>query len=80
MTHIAWAQHFRHGKFRAWVEIGKARIDTDSTGKATVHAFYDRTVIGDNGYSCLLPIGERPPLPSSDATGPPSSESGNEEG
>ena len=46
---IAWAQHFRRGKFRAWVEVGKARVDMDASGRATVHAYYDRTVIGDNG-------------------------------
>ena len=66
MTHIAWAQHFRHGRFRAW-EVGKGRIDVDRSGQATAHAFYDRTV---NGYTCLLPVGEKPPTPPPEAIPP----------
>ena len=79
MTHIAWAQHFRHGKFRAWVEVGNGRIDVDGSGKATAHVYYDRTVIGDNGYTCLLPIGEKPPMPSPQAIPSPRDPGENEE-
>jgi len=68
MTHIAWAQHFRGGKFRKWVEVGEGRFDVDADGQTTVHVFLDRTVIGDNGYFCLLPMGEKPPAPPREAT------------
>jgi hypothetical protein len=63
MTHIAWSQHFRGGKFRKWVEVGEGRIEVDSTGAATVHVFEDRSVRGDSGYTCLLPVGIRPADP-----------------
>lgn len=41
-----------------WLEIGKARLDSDGT----IHVFLDRTLIGGfNGYAYLAPIGVQPP-------------------
>lgn len=74
MTHVAWARHYRGRKFRKWVEVGEGRIDVDSTGAATVHVFDDRTVRGDTGYICLLPIGLKPPEPPPQAKRPQSEE------
>lgn len=63
MTHIAWAQYYEAGKFREWVEIGKGRIDVDRDGAITAHVFENRIPRGDSGYTCLIPIGVRPPDP-----------------
>ena len=63
MTHVAWAQHYEAGRFREWIEIGKGRIDTDQNGNSIAHSYTNRIPRGDNGYTCLLPIGVRPPDP-----------------
>ena len=63
MTHIAWARHFRRGIFCKWVQVGEARIDVDSNGQPAAHVYHDRTVRGDTGYTCLIPIGVQPPDP-----------------
>jgi hypothetical protein len=63
MTHIVWAQHYQGARFREWVEIGRARIETDANGNTIAHSFTNRISRGDSGYSCLLPIGVRPKDP-----------------
>lgn len=73
MTHTAWAKHYRGGKFVKWVQVGEARLDIDANGAATIHAYEDRTVRGDTGYTCYLPIGVKPPAPPSEAKRPGSS-------
>lgn len=70
MTHIAWAKHFRGRQFRKWVEVGEGRIELAGNGVATAHLFADRTVRGDTGYICLLPIGLKPPDPAPQAKRP----------
>lgn len=63
MTHIVWAQHYQGARFREWVEIGRARIETDASGNTVVHSFTNRIPRGDSGYTCLLPIGVKPKDP-----------------
>ena len=63
LTHIQWAQHYEAGRFREWIEIGRGRIEKDESGNTTAHAYSNRIPRGDNGYTCLLPIGVRPPDP-----------------
>lgn len=63
MTHAVWAQYHEGGRFREWIEIGKARLDTDSSGNSVVHSFTNRIPRGDSGYTCMVPIGVRPPDP-----------------
>jgi hypothetical protein len=70
MTHVAWAQHYRGGKFRKWVEVGEGRIEIDGNGTAIAHFEPDRNVRGDTGYTCLMPIGVRPPDPEPQAKRP----------
>ena len=74
MTHTAWAKHFRERKFRKWVEVGDARIEVDNNGATTVHVFSDRTVRGDAGYICVMPIGMKPSDPPPQAKRPQSDE------
>ena len=73
MTHIVWAQHHQQHlgrRFYEWVEIGKARIEADASGRVRVHSFTNRIPRGDNGYTCILPIGETPPEPPRQAQRP----------
>jgi hypothetical protein len=62
MTHTAWAKRFQGRHFRKWVEIGEARV-TATDGITIVHYYNDAHVRGDTGYTCLLPIGMKPPEP-----------------
>jgi hypothetical protein len=60
MTHIVWAQHYQGTRFREWVEIGRARVETDESGNTVAHSYTNRIPRGDSGYTCLLPIGIKP--------------------
>jgi hypothetical protein len=82
MTHVAWAQHYEGGRFREWVEIGRGRIDVDDSGTAIAHVYENRIPRGGGGYTCLMPIGVRPPDPQPQAKRPaqPSDMSDGEEG
>jgi hypothetical protein len=70
MTHVAWAQYYEGGRFREWVEIGRGRIDVDSNGTVTAHVFENRIPRGGSGYTCLMPIGVKPPDPQPQAKRP----------
>jgi len=73
MTHVVWAKRYRGRHFLKWVQVGEARIEVDGTGVITVHVFEDCTVRGDTGYSCLLPMGLKPPAPPPQAKRPATS-------
>jgi hypothetical protein len=63
MTHTVWTPFFHYytGKFRRWVEVGKAFYDSDSKAKPFGKMQIDRKVIGyDSGYYLSLPQGEKP--------------------
>jgi hypothetical protein len=70
MTHIVWSQHYRGGRFREWVEVGMGRIEFDVNGQPVVHSYQNRIARGDNGYTCMIPIGTRPPDPQPQARRP----------
>ena len=69
-THVAWAQYYEGGRFREWVEIGRGRIDVDDSGTAIAHVYENRIPRGGGGYTCLMPIGVRPPDPQPQAKRP----------
>jgi hypothetical protein len=79
MTHVVWAQHYQGTRFREWVEIGKARVEIDGNGNATVHSFTNRIARGDNGYTGIFPIGVRPPDPQPHPRRPHTGDVGDEE-
>lgn len=59
-THIAFAKKYVSKKLFVWLEIGKGRMDKSGT----FHGMLDRTPIGGfNGYTCFVPIGQKPPEP-----------------
>jgi hypothetical protein len=60
-THIAFALKREGKRMRRWLEIGKARLESDTK---IVHVALDRTPVGGfNGYVYLSPIGIKPPEP-----------------
>lgn len=63
MTHNVWAQHHLGRRFYEWVEIGKARVEIDAHGNVRIYSSTNRIPRGDNGFTCILPIGEKPPDP-----------------
>jgi hypothetical protein len=71
MTHIVWAQYYLGRRFYEWVETGKARVEIDANGKVRVFSSTNRIPRGDNGYTCILPIGEKPPDPPAQPQRPP---------
>ena len=79
MTHVAWAPYYAGGRFRKWVEVGEGRIDVDGDGKAAAHVYNDRHAYGGSTYSCLLPIGVRPPEPKPQAKRPDRPDDGEED-
>ena len=74
MTHIVWAQHYQGARFREWVEIGQARIEVDGKGNTIAHSLTNRIPRGDSGYTCLMPIGMKPPDPQPQPKRPASSD------
>jgi hypothetical protein len=64
-------RHFR-------IEVGDARIEVNN-GATIVHIFSDRTVRGDTGYICVMPMGIKPSDPPPQAKRPQSDEEDEED-
>jgi hypothetical protein len=59
-THIAYAKKYYTKKLFAWLEIGKGRLDKNGQ----FHGMLNRLpILGFNGYTCYVPIGQHPPEP-----------------
>jgi hypothetical protein len=57
-THTAFALKREGRRYGRWLEIGKARIESNGV----IHVFLDRTPLGGfNGYVYLAPVGVQPP-------------------
>jgi hypothetical protein len=69
MTHVAWAQYSEGGRFREWVEVGRGRIESDGSA---AYVYQNRFAVGGSTFTCLLPIGVRPPDPQPQAKRPQS--------
>jgi hypothetical protein len=70
-THVIWLQRWEAGRFIEWLQVGKARIETDSCGHIRAHSRQVLMPIGGwNGLTCILPAGEQPTPPEDQPTRP----------
>jgi hypothetical protein len=60
-THIAYALRREGKRTSRWLEIGKAKLESDTN---VIHVSLDRTPVGGfNGYVYLAPVGTKPQEP-----------------